>query len=275
MPILEQFYSWFPKWSIGLIKLSLSVILFYILGRAVVKPLTYRVLRKKSDHLALPLSRFFMYLTVLAGIFVGLIVGGYGNSLGVFGAVAAAATFALGFGMQDTIQAFLAGIFIFIDKPFEIGDWIEWDGNEGRVKDIQLRTTKVETFDNELLTVPNDQIANSIVMNNTANDNLRIRTTFGIGYDDDLEKAKEVVLEVLEDVEEVMGEPGPDVVLQDMGDSSVNLQAFYWIEDPAKAQLRSIKDEVLVRVKERFDEEEIDIPYPTRTIAGESLSVEG
>ncbi|MCJ7479018.1 MAG: mechanosensitive ion channel family protein [Candidatus Nanohaloarchaeota archaeon QJJ-7] len=216
-----------------------------------------------------------MYLTVLAGIFVGLIVGGYGNSLGVFGAVAAAATFALGFGMQDTIQAFLAGIFIFIDKPFEIGDWIEWDGNEGRVKDIQLRTTKVETFDNELLTVPNDQIANSIVMNNTANDNLRIRTTFGIGYDDDLEKAKEVVLEVLEDVEEVMGEPGPDVVLQDMGDSSVNLQAFYWIEDPAKAQLRSIKDEVLVRVKERFDEEEIDIPYPTRTIAGESLSVEG
>ncbi|MDY6774421.1 MAG: mechanosensitive ion channel, partial [Candidatus Nanohaloarchaea archaeon] len=183
MVFLEQL----PQWSVGLVKLLAAVVGFYIVGRVVVRPLSYRLLSRKSEHIARPFSRFFEYITVLVGIFVGLTAGGYGNSLGVLGAVAAAGSFALGFGMQDTLKAFLAGVFIFVDRPFEIGDWIEWDGNEGRVKDIQLRTTKVETFDNELLTVPNDQIASSIITNNTANDMLRVRTTFGIGYDDDVE----------------------------------------------------------------------------------------
>lgn len=261
-----------PNWALGPARLLGSLLAAYVLGAFAVKPLVSRF----TGHTAVsrPLSRISFYLTVLAGLFVGLNLAGYGQAIGVLGAVVAAGTFAFGFAMKDTISAFVAGFFIFVDKPFQIGDWIEWDGNEGKVQDIHLRTTKVRTFDNELLTVPNDQIANAIVKNHTANDRLRMKTTIGIGYEDDIDAAKEHVREVLENSEEVRDSPEPEVTLTELGDSTVNIQAFYWIDNPKKARLREVKEDLLQGVKERFDEEGIEIPYPTRTIAGDSLKVE-
>ncbi|MDY6769230.1 MAG: mechanosensitive ion channel family protein [Candidatus Nanohaloarchaea archaeon] len=270
MPLAEQA----PPWMVNVLKVVAGIVGAYVLGRIVVKPVAYRILRRRSEHIARPFSRVFMYITVLAGLIVGLSAGGYGNTLGVVGAIAAAGTFALGFGMQDTLKALIAGVFIFIDRPFEIGDWIEWDGHEGRVEDIQLRTTKVETFDNELLTVPNDQIANSTVTNNTANDRIRTTMTIGIGYEDDVERAKKIVWDVLQNTEEVMDEPEPEIVLESLGDSAVNLKAFYWVSEPRKARLRGIREDILHEVKDQFDAEGIDFPYPTRTIAGDSLTLE-
>jgi len=268
------FHEVLPAWAVGPSTVAATVIMAFILGRVLVKPVSYRVLKRTSEHIARPVSRVLHYITVLAGLVVGLSAGGYGNTLTVLGAVLAAGTFALGFGLQDTLQALIAGVFLFIDKPFEIGDWIEWDGNEGRVKDIHLRTTKVETFDNELVTVPNDQIANAIVTNNTANDRIRRKMTIGIGYDDDVEQAKNIIGKVLAGADAVMDDPAPETVFESLGDSSVNLQVFYWIREPKKARLRSVREELLEDIKHRFDEEGIDFPYPTRTIAGDSLSLE-
>ncbi|MFB6294236.1 MAG: mechanosensitive ion channel family protein, partial [Candidatus Nanohaloarchaea archaeon] len=172
------------------------------------------------------------------------------------------------------LKALIAGVFLFVDKPFEIGDWIEWDGNEGRVEDIHLRTTKVETFDNELLTVPNDQIANAIVTNNTANDRIRRKMTIGIGYEDDIEQAKYIINQVLQNTDAVLEDPSPEIVLESLGDSAVNIQVFYWIDDPKKARLRNIREQLLEEIKHRFDEEGLEFPFPTRTIAGDSLSLE-
>ncbi|MDY6769518.1 MAG: mechanosensitive ion channel family protein, partial [Candidatus Nanohaloarchaea archaeon] len=211
-----------PSWSLGLLKVVAAVVGGYLAGRFVVRPLVYHLLRRRSEHIARPGSRFFMYVTVLVALIAGLSAGGYSSTLGVVGAIAAAGTFALGFGMQDTLKAILAGVFIFIDRPFEIGDWIEWGDHEGKVEDIQLRTTRVKTFDNELLTVPNDQIANATITNNTANDRLRLRTTIGIGYEDDIEKAKYITRTVLDNMDEVLDDPGPEVVLDSLGDSAVN-----------------------------------------------------
>lgn len=270
MPLVEQV----PAWGWGIITVVAAVVGAYFLGRLVVKPLMYRLLRRQSEHVARPFSRVAMYMTVLAGLIVGLSAGGYGNTLSVVGAIAAAGTFAIGFGMQDTLKALIAGVFIFVDRPFEIGDWIEWEGNEGRVEDIQLRTTKVETFDNELITVPNDKIANTTVTNNTANDRIRTTMVIGIGYEDDVELAKKIVWQILQDANGVMDEPEPEIALEDLGDSAVNLKAFYWVADPRKARMRTIREDVLQEVKDRFDAEGIDFPYPTRTIAGDSLALE-
>ncbi|MDY6761681.1 MAG: mechanosensitive ion channel family protein [Candidatus Nanohaloarchaea archaeon] len=263
-----------PGWAVGPVMLVAVVIGSYLAGRAIVKPVAYRLLQRKSEHLARPLSRVTLYLTVIIGLIAGLTTAGYGNTLGVLGAVLAAGTFALGFGMQDTLKALIAGVFIFIDKPFEIGDWIEWDGNEGRVEDIHLRTTKIETFDNELITVPNDQIANTTVTNNTANDRIRRKLTVGIGYEDDIENAKYIINNVLQEIDAVMDNPAPEIVLESLGDSAVNIQVFYWIGEPRKARLRNVKEQLLEEIKHRFDEEGIDFPFPTRTIAGDSLSLE-
>ncbi len=161
--------SQLPPWAVPLGKAVATVAGFYLAGKIAVEPLASRLARRRNPSLSRPAARVSLYMTVLAGLFAGLEVGGYGNALGVFAAVAAAGTLAIGFAMKDTLSAFLSGVFIFVDKPFKIGDWIEWNDREGVVKDILLRTTKVETFDRELLTVPNDVITGTAVKNHTAN----------------------------------------------------------------------------------------------------------
>ncbi|MDY6765899.1 MAG: mechanosensitive ion channel, partial [Candidatus Nanohaloarchaea archaeon] len=112
-----------PAWTVGPVTVLATVVAAYIAGRLAVKPVAYRLLRRKSEHVARPVSRVLHYITVIVGLVTGLSAGGYGNTLTVFGAVLAAGTFALGFGLQDTVKAVVAGVFLFIDKPFEIGDW--------------------------------------------------------------------------------------------------------------------------------------------------------
>jgi len=170
--------------------------------------------------------------------------------------------------MQDVIANFVAGVFIFTDKPFRIGDWIEWDGNSGVVEDISLRVTRVRTFDNELLTVPNSQLTDGVIKNPVAKDKLRLKFLFGIGYDDDIDKATEIIIEEAEKHEGILDDPEPSVRLTELGDSSVGLQSRIWISNPGRADFVKTRGEYVTAVKERFDEEDINIPYPNRTIGG-------
>lgn len=262
-----------PVWAEGPASFLTVFFLVYLVARFIVQPLVHRAGKQRSKHIAGPLARTAYYLAVLIGIMAGLAAGGYGSSLAVLGTIAAAGTFAIGFAMKDTLGAFVAGIFIFIDKPFTIGDWVEFDGFEGTVEDITLRTTKIETFNNELLTVPNDKIANTVVKNPVANDRLRVAVTFGIGYDDDIEHAKECILDELDQIEGVAKSPEPKIRTTALSDSTVDLKLLYWINDPRRAKFADIKEELLHRVKMRFEDEGIDMPYPTQTIAGDSITV--
>jgi small-conductance mechanosensitive channel len=175
--------------------------------------------------------------------------------------------------MQDVIANFVAGVFIYTDRPFRIGDWIEWDGNSGVVEDISLRVTRVRTFDNELLTVPNSQLTDGVIKNPVAKEQLRLKFLFGIGYDDDIDRATEIIIEEAEKHEEILDDPAPSVRLTELGDSSVGLQSRIWIDDPSRADFVKTRGEYVTAVKERFDEEGINIPYPNRTIGGD-LAIE-
>ncbi|MFB6077234.1 MAG: mechanosensitive ion channel family protein [Candidatus Nanohaloarchaea archaeon] len=257
-----------PAYLLAPARLVAVIAATYILSRAVVRPLVSRLVARRSPPLSRPVARSAHYVTVMAGIVAGLSAAGYGRVLGVVGAVLAAGTFAAGFAMRDTLSAFVSGIFIFVDKPFQIGDWIEWNGTEGKVVDITLRTTKVETFDNEMLTVPNDRITNTTVKNRTARDMLRMTTLFGIGYEDDIGEAKEIVRSAMADIDGVASDPAPTVRVSALADSTVDLKAFYWIRNPKRAKFMRIKEELLNRVKEEFEDAGIDMPYPTQTITG-------
>ncbi len=158
-----------------------------------------------------------------------------GNFLQSLATIAAAATLAIGFAMQDVIANFVAGIFIFTDKPFRINDWIEWDGNSGIVEDISFRVTRVRTFDNELLTVPNSQLTDGVIKNPVAKDKLRLQVPFGIGYDDDIQQATDIILDEAEAHDGIMTTPEPSVRLTELGDSSVGLQSRIWIKNPSRS----------------------------------------
>ncbi|ACV48113.1 MULTISPECIES: mechanosensitive ion channel family protein [Halomicrobium] len=266
--------------SIGQALTFVAVFLaIYLFGRAVILPVVNRALKARDldAHARKPLKKIVSIAVVFVGISVAFGAAQFGSFLQSLATIAAAATLAIGFAMQDVLSNFVAGIFIFTDKPFRIGDWIEWDDHAGVVEDISLRVTRVRTFDNELLTVPNSQLTDGVIKNPVAKEQLRLKFVFGIGYDDDIDSATEIILDEADEHEGILADPEPSVRLIELGDSSVGLQSRIWIANPSRADFVKIRGEYVKAVKQRFDEAGIDIPYPNRTIGGglELANVDG
>jgi small-conductance mechanosensitive channel len=178
---------------------------------------------------------------------------------------------ALGFAAKDTLSNLIAGVLLIIDRPFEVGDRIEvWrapagSATWGDVIDIGLRATKIRTTDNIVIIIPNNEIMTRDIVNYTIiNTKIRVRVNFGIAYDADLALAKKAVFEAVEKIDWIAKEPAPKVVVRSFGESSVELQLRVWIPD-ARRRMDTIS-QATDKIKERFDELGIEIPYPKRDI---------
>ena len=242
----------------------------YVLQKAVVTPLTERIFDRQGldEHARRPLQKIVAFLVLFAGVTVAFGAAGYQGFLRSLATIAAAATLAVGFALQDVIKNFVAGVFIYTDRPFRIGDWIEWQGNSGVVEDVSLRVTRVRTFDNELLTVPNHALTSDVVKNPVAKKTLRLKFVFGIDYEDDVEAATDIIVEEAEESDAILDDPAPSVRLTELADSYVGLQSRIWIDDPSRADFVKARADYVKAVKRRFDEEEISIPFPQRTVSG-------
>jgi len=188
-----------------------------------------------------------------------------------FIAGAGVAGIAIGFAAKDTLSNLIAGVLLIIDRPFEVGDRIEvWSAPAnsatwGDVLDIGLRATKIRTTDNIVIVIPNNEIMRRDIVNyTTITEEIRVRIPIGVAYDADIQKAKEVIIGISLELDWVLMDPPPKVVVKSFGDSAVNLEARIWIKDPRKRMdtISSISD----RVKERFAREGIEIPYPKRDV---------
>jgi small-conductance mechanosensitive channel len=187
--------------------------------------------------------------------------------------VAGAGVFGLatGFAAKDTLSNLIAGVLLIIDRPFEIGDRIEiWTAPSGSatwgdVIDIGIRATRIKTTDNIVIIIPNNEIMKRDIINYTIiSSKIRVRIDIGVAYDTDLPKAKKVILDIADVIEWVAKEPKPKVVVKLFGESSVDLQVRVWIKD-ARKRMDTIS-EITDRVKEAFDRNGIEIPYPKRDI---------
>ncbi|TKX67983.1 MULTISPECIES: mechanosensitive ion channel family protein [Halorubrum] len=252
---------------VGFVAGFLAVLL---LGKYVVIPGLRRIGRSRGfDEAVVSLGTNVLNAVVwVAAIAIGFAVAGYGGFLSAFAVFGGAIALAVGFAAQDLLGNFVAGVFILKDKPFEVGDWIQWDGESGRVEEIDLRVSRVRTFDNELVTVPNGDLANSAVTNPVAYDTLRQKFVFGIGYDDDIAEATDIIVEKAEAHEEVLDDPGVSVRLVELGDSAVGLQSRWWIADPDRGDFVRVRSEYVTAVKEAFDDAGIDMPYVHRQLTG-------
>ena len=178
---------------------------------------------------------------------------------------------AIGFAAKDTLSNLIAGILLIIDRPFEIGDRIEvWSAPTGSsswgdVMDIGLRATRIKTTDNIIIVIPNNEIMKRDIVNYTLiSTNIRVRVNIGVSYDTDIKQAKEVILQVADQVQWVLDSPAPRVVVRSFGESAVDLQLRVWIAD-ARRRMDTIS-EITDRVKSAFDAAGIEIPYPKRDI---------
>jgi small conductance mechanosensitive channel len=244
----------------------------WLVGQKVGMSFVERALKKREldPHVRSPLLKLVNFGILFIGVAIAFGFAGYGNFLVSLAGITAAGALAVGLALQNVISNFVAGIFIYIDKPFRVGDWIEWDTGtySGTVEDISLRVTHVRTFDNELLTVPNSALTEGVIKNPVDGDRLRLKFVFGIGYDDNIQEATDIIIEEAERNPEILDEPAPSVRLTELNDSDVGLQSRIWIANPSRADFVRTKGEYITLVKQRFDEDGIDIPYPVRTLEG-------
>jgi small conductance mechanosensitive channel len=181
------------------------------------------------------------------------------SALAVFGA----AGLAVGLALQKSLSNFAAGSMLIFFRPFKAGDFVEVAGIGGVVEEVRVFNTVLRTHDNREIIVPNGQIYEDKIVNYSARDTRRIDLVFGIGYDDDLKKAKALIEEILAADERILDDPAPFVAVVELGESSVDIAVRPWVRSGDYGAVRS---DLLEGIKAAFDANGITIPYPTRDI---------
>ena len=173
------------------------------------------------------------------------------------------AGFVVGFALQDTLSNFASGIMILVYRPYDVGDAIEAGGVIGSVSRMNLVSTIILTFDNQLLVVPNNKIWGDVIRNITNQEMRRVDMTFGIGYSDDIAEAERVLTEIVTNHEKTLEDPAPVIRLHELGDSSINFVVRPWTRTN---DYWDVYWDVTREVKRRFDAEGISIPFPRRDV---------
>ena len=176
-----------------------------------------------------------------------------------FAAVLAAAGLAVGLAFQDSLSNFAAGVLLIVFRPFNVGDFVEAGGVSGTVEEVQIFTTVLKTPDNKRVIVGNSAIMGDSITNYSANPTRRADMTFGIGYGDDIAKAREIIRSILDEDVRVFSDPEPAIVVVELADSSVNFAVRPWC---ATGDYGGVRADVTEKVKLAFDAEGISIPFP-------------
>ncbi len=174
-------------------------------------------------------------------------------------AILGAAGLAVGLALQSSLQNFAAGVMLIVFRPFKAGDFIEAGGTAGVVEKITIFTTVMRTGDNREVIVPNGSIFGGTITNNSARPTRRIDMVFGIGYDDDIKKARDVMLQVINEDERVLKDPVPVVAVAELGNNSVNFNVRPWVNTP---DYWTVRFDLIEKIKLAFDANQISIPYP-------------
>ena len=174
-------------------------------------------------------------------------------------AVLGAAGLAIGLALQGSLSNFAAGILIVIYRPYKVGDYIEAGNYAGTVKDIQIFSTVLKTPDNKIVVVPNGSIMNGSIVNYSDQDTRRIDLIVSCGYEDDIDKVRSVLEDILKKEKRVLKDPKPQIAVTELADSSVNFIFRPWVK---RTDYLPVYYSLLEEVKKRFDKEAISIPYP-------------
>lgn len=177
--------------------------------------------------------------------------------------VLGAAGLAIGLALQGSLSNFAGGILIILFKPFKVGDYVETIGGSGTVSKIDLLHTVLNTPDNKVITIPNGQLSNNSVTNYSMKETRRLDFNIGISYTSNVKQAREIILSLLSKEERILKEPAAVVFLTSLDDSSINLSTRVWVNTP---NYWPVYFENLEKIKEEFDKNKIEIPFPQRDI---------
>jgi len=260
--IIELFNTHAVPFGIQLI----TAILVFFFGRLIAR-LIVRIVRKLLERAKVDdsLRKFLCDLTYALLLMVIIIATleqlGVQTTAAV--AVLGAAGLAVGLALQGSLGNFASGVLIIGFRPYNVGDYVKVAGHEGVVEAIKIFNTVIHTLDNQKIIVPNGKVTDDSIVNVTALPHRRVDLVMGIGYGDDIDKARDVMMKVLQDNNKVLAEPAPQVAVSELGDSSVNFVVRPWCNT---ADYWDVMFEVTEGVKKALDANGISIPFPQRDV---------
>ena len=269
----HSIYKIFTGFSIGGIKISLlsiflGLVIFFVainVVRVLKRRLAGNVLSKMDIDEGIKASLesgFGSIGYVLSALLAIAIMGG---DLGNLALIAGALSVGIGLGLQNVVNNFVSGIIILFERPIKVGDWVSINGEEGRVKQINIRATEVETFRKTSLIIPNANLLSTTVTNLTHSDNSsRMSINVGVAYGSDTRRVAEILLECAENHKRVLKKPAPSVIFKDFGPSSLDFELRCYTSDIWTGWI--IPSDLRFEIDRRFREEGIEIPFPQQTI---------
>jgi small conductance mechanosensitive channel len=259
---LEQIMTFITGYGLKVI----GAILILVIGRIAAglgRKIVVRVLRRtETDESIVKFAGSMIKILILVFAIIAALAK-FGIETTSFVAVLGAVGFAVGFALQGSLSNFASGIMVLVFRPFKVGDYITAGGVSGSVKEIQLFNTVLSTPDNVKVIVPNSKIYGDVIINYAGYDTRRVDFVFGIGYGSSIQRAKEILGKILQEDKRVLAEPSPQIAVSELADSSVNLVVRPWVK---KEDYWEFKFDVTRRVKEEFDANDIEIPFPQRAV---------
>lgn len=258
MNYVDYFSTLFITYGIKL----LYAVLIWVVGKFIISKLMLLVDKKMElARTEITLKKFVHSIvnTLFYTFLFIIIVSTLGIQTASFVAVLGAMSLAVGFALQGSLANFAGGVLIILFKPYKIGDYIEASGVAGTVIEIQIFATLLNTVDNKRIVIPNGKLSNDTLINYSKNPVRRVDIVFGVGYNDDIEKAKSVLVEIANSQEKILKNQEPFVEIVEYGDSSVNLVYRVWCKT---ADYWDVYFQSMKVAKAEFDKADISIPYP-------------
>ena len=260
--VSDQLLIFITTYGIQIIGAILILVLGRIaagIGRKIVK----RLLEKaKTEPSIVSFVGSLTYILILVFAVLATLAK-FGIQTASFVAIIGAAGLAIGFALQGSLSNFAAGILILVLRPFRVDDYIIGAGVAGTVKRIQLFTTELATPDNIKVMVPNSKLFGDVIKNVTAYDTRRVDLVIGIGYSSDIQKAYDVMMDIITKDERILPEPAPQIAVSELADSSVNFVVRPWVK---KEDYWPVKFDLTRNIKEAFDKNNIEIPFQQQDV---------
>ena len=263
----ELFDTWWKGMIENLPQVFAGVLIFVVsiyLARFASKLMVQTLKRRKTDkEISILLERLVRWGVISVGLVLALQQAGQDVSalltgVGILG-------FTIGFALQDVSANFVAGVLLLIQQPFDIGDFIEVAGYDGKVLTVDLRATEMLTGDGRRVTIPNGEVFSNPIINFTRTERRRISLPIGIEYESDLKKVMEISIEAISSIDGVLSDPAPAVAYGGFGDTAIDLTIHYWYSTKETGLIKAKNDGILA-IKKAYDQAGIGMPFPTQTI---------
>lgn len=268
--VLDKVNGWFvaaidmlPNFAVAVV----VVILFALLAKLARWGIHKAFAKSTSNISVVRLFGTITYIAVItAGLFIALGVLNLEKTVTSLLAGAGILGLAIGFAFQDIAANFLSGILMAFRKPLRTNDLVETNGFMGTVQHISIRTTILSTFQGQEVMIPNKDVFNNPIVNYTKSGNRRVDLAVGVSYGDDLQKVEDLVKKTVSGLDGVKQDKGVDLIYTEFGDSSINFTTVFWLKDIGHGSYLKCRSEAIKAIKAAFDENDITIPFPIRTL---------